>query len=226
MSRPTFFGEVRDLTSRAIWSDDEEEEILETGDQFVASIDIENFSLINLIYLTLTKGVPNEKDLNEFKKISSILVETDKNNQVSVGQVFLFDSTLWLTLEEKHKLFKSHYVVKIVNCVLKEIFLKFHNQKVPAIIMISKEPSASNYITYLKTGENLPIEVTGQEMLVPNMITNTLEATVFQYCLLRNYSCCIFLLPLFDDTSHLPIPAVILDNVSKLKAIPESNLFL
>jgi len=239
MSSTTFFGEVNELSSRAIyWSDNESDEESNEPQETHQSINLwiktsDDFNnKLSLIYVSLAKD--DKTRVKDLTPIGSIGVDGITGN---VGHIYTTSETsVWIQLNANHPNLKNYLLVQTIASLMKQIVSKCETSSGPMICLISKsvskDSSSDDVITYLTTSESnlslIPREVQRRPLLAPKMLDNLVESCVVEYCIVFGITCIGLIFPELQSkrfNQHF-IPKQIIDSVHQFNDTIDSNIYL
>jgi len=234
MSSNTFFGEVNELNSRAIyWSDNESDEesevvtevdvVLNTNDNFNANC--------NTVYVSLAKSkYISSKNLTSIGSVSG-----GPDDKTTVADILSVNETsIWIRLNINHQSLKNHLMVKTISSLMKQVLAKCVTKPLVCIISkdFSRDESSDDVITYLSSDKNnlnvIPSELKSRPLLAPKMITDLVESAVFEYCLVFETKCISIILPEMQSKPFTEsfIPKAIVDCVKQMNHFSDSNIYI
>lgn len=199
----TFFGEITELDSRAIWYSDEEDSDEDgiSGQDTLNQTDHESIreSMSN-IKLNPHVGSHNLEDSQSCivslaskaqckvlaLKNQAANIQTDLG---SVGNLFIMkvnenqstnQNCLWVVIDDSHQYVSSHLIAYFVEHLLQIILNLFKPTETKPIIILSKEFSSSDQLDYLGNNVNQNIPFVGRKMMPPCSIKNSFESSIFE----------------------------------------------
>lgn len=221
MAAISFFGEINELRSRAVWYSDEEDvdsDVESDGDvkklrESIASReasrtelelrlageDATSFTCITTCVLSIdSNGRTNQKDLGSSKTGPTL---TLNDSSQLLGRTYLFeendhhDSLLWLVIDSNHPYINGQHVGNLVTSLMTLLSNKMPHLK--RIFIVSKQFSTSEHLVHLINSEEAlsASNLVGNRMLPPTLIKNHFEAYIFEYCTISNIPCVILCLP-------------------------------
>lgn len=220
MMSPTFFGEINELDSRAVWySDEEDSSADEMMDEFVVDKTSHQFkaknheSVIDAIqfdYCSLVQGdLPVISDclisLSSHAKYKNFRINDDSNIRQlgqfgSIGKTFLLESdkkqySLWIMFDCTHRFVSGYMVNYFVQIFTKRLSSLFKFSKESQIIILSQQFSIGEHLEYLTNSPTIKQPFRGKTILPPNLIKNPFESALFEYSTLRFKLATIVCLP-------------------------------
>ncbi|KAI1303072.1 hypothetical protein HDE_02465 [Halotydeus destructor] len=226
----TFFGEVSDLTSRAFWSDSDDDDLDNDGAQ-EKGVDVRNIRFevsqpvdkLKVLFVT----VVGPRDDLSYPKIGSAHVEISK----TFANLYQLENNFgWLVLDTQHFKGAESKLVEATQHVLPQIYASI---EVETTAIVSKQSTLNTGVVYLSNvkAEQLPFakSLLKNRMLPPDMVTEASEASTFEYCIMNNRNCCLFAFPddrLYDfDISSVELPSVITKLFSSDQLKAENNIY-
>jgi len=233
MDSVTFFGEVNELSSRAIWwSDDDDDQDDDQNNQIKVVINTNNNIKCDSIYVTIAKS--DKTIVKELQKIGSISIDGISG---TVGHIFAINETsIWLQLNANYPTLKNHLLVKTIANLMKELLTRCQTitdkTNKPLIRIISTEITSNEGINYLSNNsKNLiifPKDVQHRALMAPKMMNNLIESSVFEYCTVFDINCIALILSELQSThsNNQFIPKQILTAVRQFNDFSDSNIFI
>lgn len=237
MISATFFGEITELDSRAVFYSDEEDEDDEiedevsgktvqagieppTHDQFRSNIQLSFSKKVNTEFNFKT-CIINLSSSNSFKNnkiptYESVIHLGDFDN---FGRAFAYpNDTLWLLFDSSHKYISGYEVNYFVENLREQLLSKLCPDNSTQIILISQQFSNSDNLEFLSNCNLLTkIPFVGNPLNPPSIIRNQFESALFEQLTLCLKPTLLVCLPSprnywFDRTKNWPsIPKHIID---------------
>lgn len=247
---PSFFGEVRDLTSRAVWysdSEDEEEKKRTEGDEeeeedisdmvqlpqlddvTVDGISLDPKTTPDLIYITIANFNKPLKLLHELEIVASGSCLGTPNSKPLCTIYKLQDpERLWVRINESHPYVKNQFVVRVMQLLVSKL-VEGHKESSSISILLKECPGERpGYITNnadLKRF-SLPPSLTQRRFLPPFMITNQIEAAIMEYCIMESIACCAVLIPGSTNIPGLDKMMVADTNSKFIDTLENTNIYV
>lgn len=192
----TFFGEVTELKSRAIWYEDDED--VDETDPSLSKNDHHSFlNKIQLDYEASSCALPSKtyrqciislSAPHDFKNLTWIeekysLVGT-MGNLVKLIALRTSEKSdtcdLWVVIDSSHEYTSTYLVSYFAEKLLCKISTLFRWDQNRPLIIISREFADREHLEYLHTGTNVDLPFSGKPMLAPSMTKNQLESAIFE----------------------------------------------
>lgn len=197
----TFFGEVGAVTSRALWSDSEDEDEQATVvKKWVVSVS-EGFSIDKFHVVFVSRS--NIQNDTRLQVVSSVDVQEDESSKkmrfLDLYEIKDDAKTGWLVVNQKSSDKMGDGCAEVMRQVLSNCL-----HKTSAILLIVLSSSeVTEEIKYLQNEHilaNHPLftalkNVMPKKVLPPTIISNPSEAVTFELCTVMNVGSCIFLVP-------------------------------
>lgn len=200
----TFFGEINELHSNAVWYSDEEdeEEDVDIGlgispkdqeriDRCVHLTVQEDDELWRIGFKRCFISLSSQSGLNG-SKIRSSKDLRHSGTFGSFGKLYTFHSQddlkercLWIVIDSTHEFISTHLVCYFVNNFLKEVSKIPGLEREAPLIILSKQFSENRNIEYLSNDRSLRIPFSGKPSIAPSLISNPFEAALFELSILR-----------------------------------------
>jgi len=226
----TFFGEVNEVSSRAVyWSEDEEEE------ERVCDVDVQSLSVVlsvdndvlecQHLMISLTK---NDTPISGLSQIGHASVDGNENKLAIIYGVN--EKVIWIALNESHHLLKCDSLSFVCDSLVKQVISKYpsNTEMKPLVMILSRDVSHSDsntHLNYLSNTSCIPSELTikGKAMLAPMMLDNLVESSLFMYFHIHNVPCIAIKMTRMDVTL---IPKPILASFKEFSISGDSNIFI
>lgn len=222
----TFFGEVSDLRSRAVWSDSEEDdgdEVVNPLEQDLTVTGVMPSTNFSIVYITSHK-------ISKPGKEASMTISI--NGKAFARFTAIDSENGWLALDVSRFVNKDY---ELVNTLKKVLEYFFKNAQVSHSSIISNEYSyASENIEYLSSvnSQTLPFpkSLLKHQIRAPKMITNIVDASLFNYFITNSQACTLFQLPdqrsVNFNISQTSLPKALIDSFGAVNHLSaESNLY-
>lgn len=225
MMTATYFGEITELDSRAVWYSDEEDEDEdedEDGLEFktpkIKSIEPLNYerfradvqvkysrtsSLTNMDFDTCVIGLCSNSQFKNMKSTVQLI-----GNFESYGKAFAFpmdtcqSSTgkhlLWLIFDASSPLIVGYQVGFFAEKILKVLHDEFKFDYTSQVVILSQQFTNSDNLEYLsnfKSGTTAKLPFVGQQILPPSLIKNQFESSLFEQLTLSMEPALVVCLP-------------------------------
>lgn len=208
MISATFFGEINELDSRAVWYSDEEDSSEDENEDFggerllpVKFKAKDHESVINGIqfdYCAMTQvdSLPEFRDclisLSSQAKYKNFRLSPHQSTVKQIGQfesvakAFLWSpqadrNCLWIMLDAHHRFVNSYMVNYFVEILIERLASLFKFSNDSQMIVLSQQFSTSDHLEYLT---NLPATkqpFSGKQILPPYIIKNPFESAMFEF---------------------------------------------
>lgn len=234
----TFFGEVTEVSSRAVWwSDSEDEEDEEAKNDKEGN---SNKIQPNITYKMIES---NESKINDFRsrckrlfisisKKQTTLIGGDQIIQIKVNVPDNFKNDViaslyrlqsedyWLVFDDK---LVSYYHLHCTDLVdyLEENVLKSISAKYELLIISKDFNRSSNSLEYFGS-----LKFPFKQMIAPETVKNYFELAFIEYCIVYRMNFACFILPssmVLEDKSA-PIPNAIINNLNQFTEFSYSNI--
>lgn len=222
----TFFGEVSDLRSRAIWSDseDEQEEDVQAVESRLVfeNLDISSFKQV---FVTVGSAVNPKASVNF---VGKVILERNQSTFAVLKRIS--SSVGWLVIDEGQKKRDDSSLVENIAQLLKT---SFSNQPNAKVFVISSQFTNADAIEYLAAIEGSQVAIpksAARRLLPPTMVTEVIEAAIFQWFALRSLPCCLYLIPdsrlTNFDLSSSGLPKEIIDSFDIKHLTADNNIYV
>ena len=215
MSGVTFFGEVRDLTSRALDDDDDE-------DATLASLHVKILFTPNDV--TLPAGqqlLVSVVDKLPASPAALLNVVAESGSGFSARLASLSPTQAWLAVRFEHPLRSDSWQTRVIaDAVMRK--LPASASQVTVLMLDPTSPrlqQISNQIAATAAGV--------EEARVPKMVGSAWEAAIFEWCTVIGVACRILLIPGPDCLPLTDVPDLVTSSLLGLKhsAVADSNIF-
>lgn len=249
----TFFGEINELDSRAVWysdeesSDEEDNSIKDKSPDLRKAINHESvmdeiqFDYCSLrehknqLYETCLVTLSSKPKYKNFR-ISEDSYLTAIGHFGSIGKVYTWTNknqhkSLWIMLDSSHSYLSSYLVNYFVEKFLQLIDSLFKFQGDSGIIILSQQASSGDQLEYLTSHPVSKLPFTGEQLKPPHLIKNHFEASVFEYTTVTSRPSSIVCLPdpknhWFDSLSDWPtLPEVIVKQILQDDSLDQTLIF-
>jgi hypothetical protein len=240
MNCATFFGEVNELSSRAIWwsdSDSDDNDLEEEHQNSGPKVAFNTKDVINCDSIDISLAKNDKIMAQDLDKIGFIGI--DGINGVMAYIYAINKSSIWLQLNANYPTLKNHLVVKTIANLMKELFIRcqsISDQSLkPMVRIISKDliPNieSNDVINYLSNNSNnlinFPQNVEHKPLIAPKVLSNLIESSIFEYCTLHSISCIALILSDFQsiNLTNNFISKQILTTIQQFNDFSNSNIF-
>lgn len=227
------FGELRNLTSRAVWSDDEEEDDEQEQDEGM-SLQTINFDLVSDeklqsfrdIYFSLSNYSIKHKHLS---KVGDVTTKRDGLEKRVADLIKLNNNSLWIRWKDQTNAAINHVIVETLNNFLTNLWSTIENPNFMIISKLFSRTSSVQVLSCHKDKSKTKLHEEFSPLLTPSMVTNISEAAIFEFCTIFNKPCHVFILPDENTSKEMTInlPSPILQDVfSTTKSYTNSNIYV
>jgi len=249
---PSFFGEVRDLTSRAVWysdsedeeekkktdDDEEEEDISDPSDMVqlpqlddvtVDGISLDPKTTPDLINITIANFNKPLKLLHELEIVASgTCLGTPNSKPLCTIYKLSNPERLWVRINESHPFVKNQFVVRVMQLLVSKLVDGRKDTSSISILLKECPGERPGYITNNPDIKrfSLPQSVTQRRFLPPFMITNQIEAAIMEYCIMENIACCAVLIPGSTNIPGLDGMMVADTNSKFIDTLENTNIYV
>lgn len=234
----TFFGEVGAVSSRALWSDSEDDDDqVQEAKKWIVSMS-QGFSIDSFDVVFVSRSyIQNDPRL---ELISGVDVQEDGDSkQMKLMDLYGFKSdpkSAWLAVNQRT-------VEKMADgCVemLRQVFQKCLENTGAVLLIVIASSEVSNEIKCLPNEHiraNHPLllalkNMVPKKVLPPTIISNPLEAVTFELCTVMNAGSCIFLVPDSNrcnfDVESIDLPElmkIVIKSLPASRALSDSNIY-
>ena len=216
MSAVTFFGEVRDLTSRAVDDSDEEDELLTSLHvDIVFKPDDVQLPVGQKLFVSVTDRLP--AGLTVLCDITA-----DSGSGFTSRLVQLDDNQIWLAVKfTSHLLSDSWQTVAIAGSVMRKLEAAVSET---VVLLVDRTVNSLQQIcTHVVSDAS---DYGAKRAAVPKTVSSTFETAVFEWAVVRSAAARILLIP---GTDYIPaaLPVVLSSGLRGLRlSVSDSNMFI
>lgn len=226
MTRATFFGEVAELTSRAVWYDDEDDDDNRTPllDHQVLRSKVqveykpthanEMYSIAYSLVSLLTRQQLNSFKPREDEKMHEV-GSFDSYGRLFMGKLNETESSVILLLDSACPAMRDHHIAYLVESLIFTLKTQFKMKNGAPIILLDELFNVSGHLEYLASPNGDHPTVSGKQLFhgnpltAPQLVRNPFIATFFEQLILTKTNAFVVRLPdprdvWFDRTKDWP----------------------